>query len=78
MRVLNIRQAADFLREDLGMHHVTLAWVRKQAEPDAHGRRRLPFGKHGTGRTSRLVTTDDALRAFYADLVSRVHLITNR
>jgi len=78
MRVLNVRQAAEYLREELGMRHVTLAWVRKQAEPDAYGRRRLPFAKHGTGRTSRLVTTDEALQAFYAELVSRVDLVTDR
>ena len=74
MRVLNIRQATAFLRDELGMHHVNLAWVRKQAEPDVYGRRRLPFAKHGVGRTSRLVTTDDALRKFYSDLISKVQL----
>lgn len=75
MRVLNIRQATEYLRDELGMRHVTTAWVRKQAEPDAQGRRRLPFAKHGGGRTSRLFTTDDALRRFYSELLARVRLV---
>jgi hypothetical protein len=66
MRVLTIRQAVSFLRDDLGMD-VSHAWVRKMAEPDSEGRRRLPFFKQGDGRTSPLITTDEALRAYYRE-----------
>ena len=66
MRVLTIKQAVDFLRRDLGME-VSHAWVRKMAEPDGMGRRRLPFFKQGDGRTSPLITTDEALRAYYRE-----------
>jgi hypothetical protein len=66
MRVLTIRQAVSFLRDNLGMD-VSHAWVRKMAEPDAKGRRRLPFFKQGDGRTSPLITTDEALRAYYRE-----------
>lgn len=54
MRVLNIRQAAEYLRDELGMRHVTIAWVRKQAEPDAaHSRGGPPLEPIGSSRWRR-------------------------
>jgi hypothetical protein len=73
MRVLRIRDVVEFLNAPapagLGMS-VTLAWVRKMAEPDARGRRCLPFFKARGGKTSRLVTTDEALRAHFRHLAT--------
>jgi hypothetical protein len=66
VRVLTLKQAAQFLREELGMD-VSHAWVRKMAEPDGQGRRRLPFFKQGDGKTTPLITTDEALRAYYRE-----------
>lgn len=64
MRVMTIKEAVHFFNapppDGLGMK-VTHAWVRKHAEPDADGRRALPFFQMNKGKTSKLMTTDEAL-----------------
>jgi hypothetical protein len=54
--------------DGLGMN-ATHAWVRWMAEPDAEGKRRLPFFKPpGGGKTTKLLTTDEALREHFRRL----------
>jgi hypothetical protein len=72
MRVMTIREAVIFLNapapDGLGMK-TTHAWVRWMAEPTADGRRRLPFFKApGGGKTTKLLTTDEALREHFKRL----------
>lgn len=64
MRVMTVKQAVQFFNapppEGLGMK-VTHAWVRKMAEPDAEGKRRLPFFQLTEGRNAKLMVTDESL-----------------
>jgi hypothetical protein len=66
---MTLREAVIFLNapppEGLGMS-ASHAWVRWMAEPDAAGKRRLPFFKPpGGGKTTKLLTTDEALREHF-------------
>lgn len=69
MRVLTLDQAAEYMQSELGMD-VTPAWVKKQAEPNAHGKRGLPVFKITPGQTATLYTTDEALTAHFRKLAS--------
>lgn len=73
MRVMTIKEAHEFVQapppDGLGMSIKFRAFERR-AEPDANGKRQLPFFKEpGGGKNSPLLTTDDALRKHYARLV---------
>lgn len=72
MRVMTLKEALAFLTmpapEGLGMK-ISYHALRKMTEPDVDGRRGLPFFKEpGTGRTAKLLTTDEALREHYRRL----------
>lgn len=75
MRVMTTKQATEYLNapppNGLGMS-VSHAWVRKQSEPDADGKRALPFFKMNDGRTSRLMITDEALMTHFRRLQDEV------
>jgi hypothetical protein len=67
MRVMTLGQAAAFMRDELGME-VSEAWVRKQSEPDAGGKRGLPLFRLTPGERAPLYTTDIALIAHFMEL----------
>lgn len=72
MRVMTLKEAHAFVTakppEGLGMT-IKFRAFESRAEPDAEGRRRLPFFREpGGGKKARLLVTDEALRKFYADL----------
>ncbi|HXP96558.1 MAG TPA: hypothetical protein VN809_07585 [Telmatospirillum sp.] len=67
MRVMNLEQTTDFMRSDLQMD-VSPDWVRKQAEPDVNGKRRLPVFRLTGGERAPLYTTDVALKAHFLEL----------
>lgn len=75
MRVMTIKQALAFMRKELGMD-VSLEWLQKMAEPDADGRRRLPFFKEKPGKTAPLKITDDALVRHYQRLQAAAEAAT--
>jgi hypothetical protein len=64
---MTLEQATEFLRSEFGME-VSEAWVRKQAEPDADGKRRLPVFRLTPGERAPLYTTDIALLAHFMEL----------
>jgi len=63
VKILTTEQAATFL-QGMGLD-VTRSWVEKMAEPDAGGRRKLPFFKLTDGKTAKLYTTDEALEDLF-------------